>query len=366
MVLAATAVGTAGIVVFAVLPVLVGLISDRFGLSDAQAGNTASAYFLVYALIALSAPLWIRRANWRILAAAGCLTMIAGLCWLSAASGFQAVISAMLLTGAGASVLLPISLTLVADMVHVDRAYGITVSAEQLIPALLIFALSAGLFGGYDLQNALWACIVLTIICIMASYALPSRGRPRQEAQRDQPKRYLAYLSLVALGISFAGFASLWAFAERLAVNGGLAQAFSARWIAVGLVMTAVGPLVAAVVETRFGRVLPIALGTVLCVASLVGLTGTTTEAGYATVLVLFPLSYYFVLSYVLSIIADADRGGSASSLMSFALACGALAGPSIFGVLKGNAALISVSVLVTAGAALAGYVQTRIAPQAS
>ena len=64
---------------FALLPVFVGQLAERYGLSEADAGLTASAYFVIYALVSLSAPLWIRAVNWRVTAFAGYVVMLAGL-----------------------------------------------------------------------------------------------------------------------------------------------------------------------------------------------------------------------------------------------------------------------------------------------
>src|SRR5210317_1594124 len=79
VVIAAAATGTAAVLVFALLPVLSGVIADQFQLDDVQTGLVATSYFSVYALIALSSSTWIRRFDWVKTARAGYAIMLAGL-----------------------------------------------------------------------------------------------------------------------------------------------------------------------------------------------------------------------------------------------------------------------------------------------
>ena len=127
----------------------------------------------------------------------------------------------------------------------------------------------------------------------------------------------------------------MWAFFERIAAGNGLEALFSARWIAAGLFMTALGPAISAWLGDRFGRVLPLSLPTLVAMTTALLFTGEVTSTTYAIVLILFPLAYYVSLSFTLSVIADADHNGLVSSLMSFALACGALIGPILFGYIR-------------------------------
>ena len=363
VVLAACATSTAGVLVFALLPIFIGQIASRHGLPDGDAGLSASAYFAIYALISLSAPTWIRRLNWRKVALAGYLVMVAGLTTLYLAESQFTILGAMAVTGAGAATLLPISLTLVSDMDQTERAYAVTIFVSQLIPALLLILISSGAVGQYNLENTIFAAIALTLICIALSYNLPP-GQPRAVLAIAHDNLFLPILSLIALSVSFAGFAAMWAFFEIIAGQADLPAEFSALWIAIGLVMTAVGPIIAGWMSDRFGRVIPIAVPTLvaLCASSLFAVGVNTTT--YPIALVLFPLGYYVALIYILAIIAEADPKGTYSSLMSFALAIGAITGPAVYGFVKESdgpdTAVIAILLLI--GAGLIIFVQHRLA----
>lgn len=360
VVFAASATSTAGVLVFALLPIFVGQIAGKYQLSESDAGLSASAYFAIYALVSLSAPLWIRRWSWRVVAISGYLTMLIGLGLLYFSETHDNVLIALAITGAGAATLLPISLTLVSDMLDTERIYAITIFASQLIPALLLFGLSEGVLGAYGLDTTITASVVLTLICLALSYALPTGQTSTKASATTQGSATLGLLSLLGLSLSFAGFASMWAFFEIIASQAGLPADFSSFWIAVGLLMTAVGSIVAAWLSDRWGRIPPMLVATAIALLGSSLFTFGITTTSYAIALVIFPLAYYVALIYILAIIADADPRGTYSSLMSFALALGAISGPAIYGYVRevaGPDTLVIVVLLLT-GTVLSSWVQ--------
>jgi len=134
LVAAAAGSGTAAILVFAMMPVLVGGMADRFDLDDLQSGLVATAYFLTYAVIALTSPMWIRRWNWRAVTLLGFCIMVLSLGLALAAPSFTLARIAVAASGLGAGMLYPVSLTLVSDMEHTERVYGFKLAVEQLVP----------------------------------------------------------------------------------------------------------------------------------------------------------------------------------------------------------------------------------------
>lgn len=335
VVAAAAGAGTAAIVVFAIMPVLVGAMAERFALDDLQSGLIATAYFSSYALVALSSPFWIRRWSWRFTGLAGFAIMLSALAAAYHADDFSQVQAAITVVGIGAGLLYPISLTLASDMANTERVYAIKLSVEQLVPAGLLVLMSLGWLIGPELDHILRAVLAVVLLCLMASMAMPVSGMAAQQIQGKGGSLWQGVLSLVALSISFAGFAGLWVFLERIGSAQGFEPSFTALWLAVGLITSGVGPLLAAVLADRLGPVRPVVFSIVpaLCVIGL--LSGQPGKAAYATVLTVLPLCYYFAVSYMMSLIAAVDSNGKMSGLMSFALAVGAASGPALYGALK-------------------------------
>lgn len=338
IIIAAAATGTAAVLVFALLPVLSGALADEYQLDDVQTGLVATSYFSVYALIALTSSTWIRRFDWVRTARAGYAIMLTGLLVSLFAPSFAIASSGLAVVGAGAGLLFPISLTLVSDMTHTDRAYAIKLAVEQLVPAGLLLLLSSALFPDSGLATTLAALIAVVFLCFFMSAQLPPTGNiEKHRSSESHGKLSLGIASLVALAISFAGFAGLWAFLERIAVDNAFEPGFTNTWLAVGLITSGLGPIAAAVLEDRLGRIFPMGLAIIIAMGTLVLLATSGSKGTYALVLTVLPLSYYFAITYMFGVVADADSNGKIAGLMSFALAVGAGGGPAIFGMVRAD-----------------------------
>ena len=336
VVVAASSSGTAAILVFAMMPLLVGGAADRFQLGDLESGLIATTYFSAYAIVALTSPIWIRRCSWRRMSLLGFTIMIASLGLGLASSSEFAVRTAVAASGLGAGILYPVSLTLVSDMRHKERVYGIKLAVEQLVPAGLLILLSLGFFISGGLQSTLAAILVVVFLCLVSSAAMPASGSsPKKRMDEGSAPMLPGVVSLTALAINFAGFAGIWVFMERIAAQRGFDSDFINIWLAVGLITSGLGPIFAALVSDRYGRLIPLGISTIAALASMSLLAGDVSEQSYALTLILLPLTYYFGISYIFSIIADADSNGRLAGLMSFALAIGSATGPLIFGAVR-------------------------------
>jgi predicted MFS family arabinose efflux permease len=359
--------GTAAIIVFALMPVLVGAMAQTWDLNDLQSGLIATAYFCSYALVALSSPLWIRRWNWRYASLGGFSFMLLSLTVALTAADFMTAQLAIAAVGVGAGVLYPVSLTLASDMANTERVYAIKLAVEQLVPAALLVLMSLGWWLGVGLQNILTAVIVVVFLCLAASTAMPESGKFEQFAKTSTGVAWRELLALTALSISFAGFAGLWVFLEIIGSETGFEPAFTTLWLAVGLITSGLGPILAALVNDRLGQVLPFVVSIPPCLLIIALLAGQRTEFDYAAVLTFLPLFYYFAMSYMMSLIAAVDSSGKIAGLMSFALAVGAASGPALYGAMKevNGPVLTAMAALIFIGTAMmipvARQVQTEI-----
>jgi len=363
-IVAAAATGTAAVLVFALLPVITGAMAEQYSLADEQLGLVALSYFGVYALVALSSSFWIRRLDWRLARRAGFALMLVGLLLCAFAGSFGVARLGLAVIALGAGLLFPVSLTLVSDMEHTERGYAIKLSAEQLLPAALLFLLSSSLLAGHGQTQLMFALFALVIICLVSSNGLPAAGRPDAHTETGSgSSALLAVFSLVALSLNFAGFAGLWAFLERVGNARGFEAGFIATWLGIGLITSGIGPLGAAFIEDRFGRLSPLLLATGISLASLSLLRGEVNETDFAVVLFLLPLAYYFSIAYLFGVVADADHNGKMAGQMSFALAVGAALGPSLFGILlsRDGPVVLAMGLLIGAGAVAMALIQWRL-----
>lgn len=355
IILSVVALGTAAVLLFAVMPLIIGGMATRFALTDTQSGFVATAYFASYALLALTSPTWVRRLNWRYTAFGAYVGLVVGIALAGFATSHGQAVFAMVVAGLGAGILYPISLTLASDSQNTDRAYALKLTAEQLVPASLLLLIPL-LGWGVGFPPILLLAAVTVVVCLLASMGMPASGSySRANVSAASRPAVWGYLGLLALAINFAGFGGLWIFFERIAQEQSFSPEFTNRWLAVGLVTSGLGPLAAAVLADRFGRVLPIVLGTVLALVSIGVLSSGVDQSRYAFVLFTLPLTYYFAISYVMAVIAAADTTGKIAGLMAFALAVGAATGPALFGMIKdaGGPVLMVMGVCILLGGIL-------------
>ena len=184
------AIGTVAVLVFALLPVISGVLASRFMLDDMQTGVAATAYFAAYAVITSTAGFWVRRFNWRKLLKLGFLAMIIGLSSCVLAESFAVAQISLALVGVGAGLLFPISFTIASEMKNTDRVFAVKLTAEQLVPAAMLFLLTSS-FLLVDAYADLFLIILLGVIVGSLSILLvPDNMRqPESRVRSNDGKR---------------------------------------------------------------------------------------------------------------------------------------------------------------------------------
>ncbi len=109
---AACSLGTSGVKVFAVLPLLLGVIAQHLALDEAQTGLVASYYYGAYFLATLTSVIWIRRISWRTLTFWGGGIMVVGLLISVLFNNtFEGVVGGIMLSGLGAAMVYALSVS---------------------------------------------------------------------------------------------------------------------------------------------------------------------------------------------------------------------------------------------------------------
>ena len=364
--LGACALGTIGVKVFAILPLLLGITAEGLDLDEAETGLVATSYFGAYFLVTLTSVFWIRKYCWQRLASVGSVLVVAGLVlsgFLS--SSYHGVLIGISVSGLGAAIVYALSVTLVGDMTEKDRRFAIKLIPEQLIPALLMFSLPILVVAEYGLKGFLFALAAIILLLAVPGSKVPDKGKPPLvEEARTAGGRGWVFVALASLLFYFAGFAGMWAFMERLA-HESIDPVAVGGMLAMGLISSAVGPALAAWLGDRLGRVVPIITGALITMASLVLMLGEITELKFAVLMAIMPAAYYFSLAYIFGLICDVDFSGRFSSLISSALALGAAIGPGVFGfILEGYGASVGYLFIVgmmSIGAVISLFVEFRL-----
>ena len=351
-VLAIVAMSVAAVLVFSLLPIISGAAADRFGLNTEQIGLVAFYYFVPYALVSASATLWINRISWRLARTIGFSLMLAGLGLAIAAGSFDLMSAGMALVAAGAALLFPICMTASALHSNPSRIFAIRLTAEQIVPAILLISVTLMLGGVIEFERLFALMVGVIVVTGMLSIGLPRGAVTEAAVAVGGNIGRVNVPALLALGLNFAGYAALWAFFERVGADRAFDAGFIALWLSVALVTAGLGPLVAMALEkSPIGNRLGVG-ATLVLVVCMAWLGHSEEPVVYAISLAVIPMAYGVTLVFLLSSVAAADPAGKSAALMPFALAVAAALGPLMFGYLWAGEQPV---ILISAGSILLG-----------
>lgn len=339
---AASMISAAGSAVFLLLPLLLGGAAEALALDDERTGLIASSYFLGFLLVCLSAPLWIRRLNWRRVGWAGFGLLSGGLVAGAYSDNYNLLLTAMALSGIGAGTVFGLAICVISDTREPDRNFGFKLVAEQVIGAALLFMLPVFVTPIWGFKG-LMLCLALVLgLLALAIPWLPERG-----AQRDSNRTgvsvgaassFPVWVALTALMVYFAGLSGLWAFVERLAADHSISAEAIGQALSIGVIGGGFGALAAGLLADRFGRVWPL-LGSTLALGGVLAIyAGPLTALSFTLGTVLFSGVWNFGLAYQMGIVVSLDRKGNLSVLISSFLSLGAIIGPALAGMLISGA----------------------------
>ena len=333
-VLAIVAMSVAAVLVFSLLPIISGAAAERFGLNTEQVGLVAFYYFVPYAVVSASARLWIDRISWRLARTVGFTLMLAGLSVAIAADSFDLMSGGMALVAAGAALLFPICMTASALHSNPNRIFAIRLTAEQMVPAILLISVTLVLGGVIEFEKLFGLMVGIIVVTGLLSIGLTAGAAGTTAAPAKGEPGRVNFPALLALSLNFAGYAALWAFFERVGAHRAFDAGFIALWLSVALVTAGLGPLVAMALESSPIRNRLGVGATLVVIVCMVWLGQSAEPAVYAISLSIIPMAYGVTLVFLLSSVAAADPEGKSAALMPFALAVAAAVGPLMFGYL--------------------------------
>lgn len=337
---AAAVMAGGGAMCFVSAPLFIGEAMEGLGLGSDQAGVMFSSYLAGFTLICLTAVLWIRRLDWRLIAALAYAALAVGLAGAATAAGYQLLLAGFFVAGCGAGTLYGLAICMIGDTREPDRFFGVKVFGEQMVGVVLVFTLPITVQPIWGFKGLCFATAALAIVLGLTTLWVPPAGTKSTEAARaldEQSGHHVAAAWPVLIGVLgmllfFGGLTVLWAFVERIADSRGLEGATVGTALSFAALGGGLGGLTAALVGDRFGRFKPL-------VFAIVG-----TAAVYAVYNLQFnalmfigaSFAYVFLwnvsLAYQFGIVSSADVSGRYAVLMSAALAMGGSLGSGLGG----------------------------------
>ena len=339
--LAACVYSAVGALVFNAFPLFLSATANQFGLNDAQLGFLGTSYLLGFAAVALVAPIWIPRVEWRPIAiAAGILSLLALLALLAELSTDNAVVaySAMAVIGVASSTLFTIGLAILTRAVDVERAFGIKFMYEMAFAGVLVFVMTKFVIGKFGFTGFIAGTGILYLASLLFVMCLP-RNFMRREAEDPgaiehsaEGGRHLAWASVAALFFQFAAFTAIWGFMERIGVDSGVGAETVGSILSLSILAGFGAALIAAVIGNKYGHVTPLATGLILSIAAVVILETAKGVIPFAIAACVVFGMFNFTLVYQMGLIAHTDNRGKIVMMIPFIAALGGAIGPGIAG----------------------------------
>jgi len=339
VILSAVVLSTLGALFYNLLPVFIGVSQDYRELDNKSVGLISSVYFAGFTLTTGTAFFWIRRINWKTVTWTAVLIGSLALLLAGYSHNRSTLMLCMFVAGGAFSTVYGIGATALGDTSNPARWYGLKISAEALLGAILLFVLPATLIASYGFMG-LMAGMVLTVLLLAPALCwLPSKGHtPYKKDGVPWPMpaklKLAVWMGLFAV-MSFIFSATLiWAFVERLANTAGFEQVLVGKILSLTLVFAVSGSLLAVVLGDRFGSGKPFAAAILLFLVALAWLSQTVTVTHYAIGACLLTLAIGIGICYVISIVADLDMDGRYVVLTVPAIGAGVMSAPAIGGFL--------------------------------
>lgn len=342
VILSAVALSAIGAMFYNLLPLVLGVAQDYRELDNRDIGVLSSMFFAGYTLTTSTAFFWIRRVNWRMLTLAAVTLGSFALLLAGYSQSHGLLIFCIFVAGGAFSTVYGIGATALGDTSNPARWYGLKISAEAMLGAILLFVLPGTLISSHGFMGLMTGMVLAVVILAPALSWLPSAGYIQFEKEGDRiqlPEQGKAavWIGLFAVASFMFSATMIWAFAERMANTAGFEPVLVGQILSLTLLFAVLGSMVAVVLGDRYGSGKPFAAAILIFLIALTWLSGTTTVTHYAVGACLLTLAIGLGITYVITIVADLDKDGRYVVLTVPAIGIGVMSAPAIGGVLTAS-----------------------------
>lgn len=272
-VLAAAYVSALGNLLSNVMPLLLGALADRYGLSDGALGQFNAAFIAATMVTGLSAPYWVPRFDWRI---ANYVAIAGAVVALVIGTGAATITSLLILfaaLGLFLGTLLPTSFAALGETRFPNRSYATGVTMQSLLAAVANIAISVVVLPYWGVSGILLGLALLVASGVIATAHHPRCGvaAPAPASDHSTPRGHLltpaalpAMLTLFAIALVIGGIQGYWAFVERIGVGHGLAAEAVAATLSLCAVASIINSAAVAWIGDRVRAVTIIIAGTAI------------------------------------------------------------------------------------------------------
>jgi hypothetical protein len=329
-------VGTIGILIPGVQPIVLGALLAQRHISLSQLGTTASVELLTMGLAAALGAALLPSRRLRVIGIGASLVLALGNYLTPFAAG-GSITALRALTGAAGGVLIGVTACMIARSAAPERWAGIYLSVQTLAQFILAAIMTAWIEPVRAVQGDFGMLAFAALASAAAAFALPSAFQDLPKPAGTSrfvmpPPRGLAALACVLLVLMF--IVSIWVYYDPIAREAGLSSHVSDTAVYVSLAFQVLGGTVATLSAGRL-RWFPVF---VICAAvdlGMIALLGTHPSALLFIIdAAVFGFIWLFVLPYLVPMIIEADPTRRSAVFFSGIGLLGCSLGPTMVGLI--------------------------------
>ncbi len=355
--------------IYNMLPVILKSAGDSLGINEQQIGYLGSVYMAGSAISNVVAVFWVRRLNWQVTTFISSLAACS--CYLLAAEAtYQQLLLLFFTLGLVNAAIVSCVFTCMGDTKNPNRAFGYGIGFQVILAGIGSFVLPVFIIPYWNFAGVAVFLAISVIITIPMAFLLPKAGIKGNNETHNLSHTNTTIKPLTAmiwgfsgLFIYFVGQSGVWAFFGRIGGEGGLSDQQLGFIFGPTLMISAAGGFLTGWFSSRFDRRLMIIGSITLGVLSLLILMmpfGTHFWMFLLSVL-LYCLSWNFVMPFMMTIITENDINGSFAPLVPACQLFGSVVGPAASGHLITNGSYFNIYLLAIISVVLCAIIFVSI-----
>lgn len=349
--------GKAAIMLFSIIPLILGAFVDHLGFQAGSSGYIISAEILGVAVANGLGFFWVNRLQWRLTSRTLLTALILVNLGCTQVSSYEGIMAVRVLCGLIEGSVLALTYAMLARTGRPDRNFGFLFGVGLTLGAINF------LLAGFMLEQMGMPglFINLSLMCviplILSGYIPRQSGADFVRENLDEIRGLLFIIVLIILAanlVYFVGQSGVWSYLNRLGVQHGLARDAITYGLSLSLLAGVAGSLVAAWQDNRLGRVVPLSLALVMALGSVIWLYLDFNLTTFYIAAFLFNFANNYGHPCLLGYLAEIDRKGryvvASGAMQTGGMALGpAIAGYFVSGVDVTNSLWVGVVALVLA-----------------
>jgi MFS family permease len=333
-------VGTIGILIPGVQPIVLGALLSDQRITLTQLGHAASLELLCMGLAAALAAALLPPRRLRTICMAASLLLALGNYFTPFVTG-ETVTALRALTGAAGGILIWVTASMIARSAAPDRWAGIYLTVQTLAQFILAAIMTSWIAPSSATRGDFGMLVIAALLCAVVSLALPAsfqalpRGSQAGEVAGSfvmPPRRALAALASNFLLLMF--IVSIWVYYDPIAHQAGLSTKVSDTAVSVSLAFQVLGGTAATLAAGRL-KWFPVFAVCAAVDFVMVALLATRPSAFLFLVdAAVFGFIWLFILPFLVPMIIEADPSRRSAVLTSGVSLLGASAGPTLVGLI--------------------------------